>query len=99
METEKITNLLNDSSSEKSKFAKKNVTTRKNSIKLETERIKSSLWDYSDVFILVTKDITVNSGNDTDVAFKNFAPFSICKTEINDVFIDEANRIYIAIPM
>ena len=22
-----------------------------------------------------------------------------CKTEINDVFVDEANRIYIAIPM
>ena len=99
METEKITNLLNDSSSEKSKFAKKKCYNQKNSIKLETERIKSSLWDYSDVFILVTKDITVNSGNDTDVAFKNFAPFSICKTEINEVFIDEANRIYIAIPM
>ena len=35
----------------------------------------------------------------TDVAFKNWVPFSTYKTEINDVFIDEANHIYIAIPL
>ena len=35
----------------------------------------------------------------TDVAFKNCAPFSACTTKINDVFVDEANHIYIAIPM
>ena len=35
----------------------------------------------------------------TDVAFKNWVPFSTYKTEINDVFIDEANHIYIVIPM
>ena len=28
-----------------------------------------------------------------------FAPFSTCKTEGNDVFIDEANHIYIAMPI
>ena len=33
------------------------------------------------------------------MAFKNCAPFSTCKTEINNVFIDEANHIYIAMPM
>ena len=38
------------------------------------------------------------ANNDTDVAFKN-APFSKCKTEINDVFIDETNHIYNAMPM
>ena len=53
---------------------------------------------YSDAFILVTGDVTVNADNDTDVAFKNCAPFSTCKTEIN-VFIDEANHIYTAMPM
>ena len=36
--------------------------------------------------------------NDTRVAFKNYAPFSTCKTEINYIFIDEANHIYITIP-
>ena len=30
--------------------------------------------------------------------FKNSAPFSTCKTEVNDVFIDEAHHICIAIP-
>ena len=46
-----------------------------------------------------TIDITVNAHNNTDVAFKNGAPFSTCKTEINDVFVDEANHIYIAMPI
>ena len=65
------------------------------SVKFETESIKPSLCDYSDAFILVAADITVTANNDTDVAFKNWAPFSTCKTEINGVFIDEANHIYI----
>ena len=34
-----------------------------------------------------------------NVLFKNCAPFSRCQTEVNDVFIDEANHIYIAMPM
>ena len=43
--------------------------------------------------------MTVTADNNTDVAFKNCAPFSICKSEINDMFIDETNYIYIAMPM
>ena len=50
------------------------------------------------MFIVVTVDITITANNDTDVAFKNCAPFSTCKTEIN-VVIDETNHIYIAVPM
>ena len=110
METQKITNLLSDSSTEESKFATKkwyvidsqtakDKCNTNNSIKFETETIKSSICDYSDAFILVTGDITINADNDTHVAFKNCAPFSTCKTEINDVFIDEANHIYVAMPM
>ena len=45
------------------------------------------------------RNTTVNAANDTDVAFKNSAPFSTCKTVINDVFVDEANHIYIVMPM
>ena len=37
--------------------------------------------------------------NDTDVAFKNCASFSTCKTVINDVFVDRAEHIYIAMPI
>ena len=77
----------------------KDKSNQNNSIKFETESIKSSLCDYSDAFILVTGNITVIADNDTDIAFKNCAPFSTCKTEINDAFIDEANHIYIAMPM
>ena len=110
MEIQKIINLLNDSNNEESKFATrkwyvidsqtaKGKYNQKNSIKFETESIESSLCDYSDVFILVTGDITVTADNNTDVAFKNCAPFSTCKTEINDVFIDEANHIYITMAM
>ena len=89
METQKIINLLNDS-----KFVTKNwyvidsqITKGKykqdDVIKFETETIKSSLCDYSDAFILVTGNITVTTNNDMDVAFKNCAPFSTCKTLIN----------------
>ena len=102
--------MLNDSSNKEYKFATKkwyvidseatkDKYKQNNSIKFETESIKSSLCDYSDAFVLVTGDIiTVTANNDTDVAFKNCVPFSTCKTEI-DVFIDEANHIYIAVGM
>ena len=60
---------------------------------------KSSLCDYSDACILVTGNITLNTANDTDFAFKSCALFSTCKTVINDVFVDRAEHIYIAMPM
>ena len=103
-------NLLNDSSNKKSKFATKkwhvidSQTTKGkykqgDTIKFETETTKSSLCDYSDAFILVIGNIIVNADNNTDVAFKHCALFSTCKTKINDVFVDEANHIYITMPM
>ena len=110
METQKIISLLNDSSNEESKFATKkwyvidSQTTKGkykqgDTIKFETETIKSSLCDYSDAFILVTRNIIAGVNNNTDVAFKNCPPFSTCTTKINDVFVDEANHIYIAMPL
>ena len=69
------------------------------SIKFETESIKSSFCDYFDTFIFVTGGITVNAGNGTHVLFKSNGPFSTCKTKFNDVFVDEANLIYIVMPM
>ena len=110
IETQKIINLLNDSSNEETKFATKkwyvidSQTTKDkykqgDAIKFEAKTIKSSLRDHSDAFILVTGNITVIAANDTDVGFKNRARFSPCTTKINDVFVDEANHIYIAMPM
>ena len=102
METQKIINLLSDSSNEESKFATKKcyvIDKQGGTIKFETETIKSSLCDYSDAFILVTGNIVVSAGNNTDVTFKNCAPSSTCKTVIKDVYIDEVNYIYITMPM
>ena len=103
-------NLLNDLSTEESKFATKkwyviySQTTKGkykhcDTIKFETETIKSSFCDYSEAFILVIGNIIEAANNDTDVAFKNCASFSTCTTKINDIFVDEANHIYIATPM
>ena len=110
MDAQKIINLLNDSSNEESKFASKkwyvidSQTTKGkhkqgDAIKFETETIKSSLCDYFDAFILVTGYITVTANNNTDVAFKNCEPFSTCTTKINDIFVDQANHTYLAMPM
>ena len=102
--------MLNDSSNKESEFATKKwyVLDRQTTkgkykqgttIKLEIETIKSSLCDYSHAFMLVTGNITLATDNNTDVAFKNCAPFFTCTTKIHDMFVDEANHIYIAMPM
>ena len=110
METQKIVNLLNGSDNENSKFATKKwfVVDREskgnysheNPIKFLTSSLESNLCDYSDAYILVTGNITVTGGDEnTKVAFKNCAPFRECRTEINETFIDNAERINIAMPM
>ena len=95
MEYQKIANLINDASNQPFKFRTKNWvemndesrgTYNVNSqIKFKTTVLKSSLCDYSDVYILVKGTITVNNTAvaDTDasstnkkVIFKNCAPFT-----------------------
>ena len=71
-----------------------------NPINFLTKSIESSLYDYSDAYVLVPGDMTVTGGNvNTKVAFKNCAPFNKCRTEINGTFVDEADFINIATPM
>ena len=92
METQKIINLWNVSNNEESKFASKKwcvIDTqsekdkyyKNNFIKFETESVKLSLCVYSDAYVLVTGDIAVNTGHNTDIEFKNCVPFSTCKTD------------------
>ena len=51
-------------------------------------------------YIFVTGNITVTGGNtNTNVAFKNCAPFKDCRIEINETFVDYADFINIAMPM
>ena len=120
METQKTVNLLNGSNNENSKFATKKwyiIDSESNGnyskdeeIKFLTKSIESSLCDYSDAYILVTRDIIVKKRNaantddeninaTTQVVFKNCTPFKDCRTEINDIFVDFADFINITMPV
>ena len=113
METQKIVNLLNDSDSESSKFATRKwyIIDQNNgqygignendaTTKFETKVITPNLCDYSDVYILVTGYIKVASvAANTNVAFKNCAPFTRCVTHINDEHVETAEDLDIIMPM
>ena len=71
-----------------------------NRIKFLRSSLESSLYDYSDAYILLTGNIIVTGGNaNTKLAFKNCAPFKECRTEINETFVDETKHINIAMPI
>ena len=70
--------------------------------------LRSSLCDYSDAYILVKGNITVNNtaadgaaANNTNkkVIFKNCAPFTNCISKINNTQIDNPEHIDIVMPM
>ena len=114
METQKIINLLNDSEKLNSKFVTRKwyiINDQNNgqygrgnendsTIKFESKVIKPNLCDYSDAYILVTGDIKVKAAAaDTNVAFKNCAPFTRCVTHINDEHVETAENLDIIMPM
>ena len=110
METQKIVNLLDSTDNENSKFAtkkwyvidseSKGNYSQDDPIKLLTKSLESSLCDYSEACILVTRNITATPNNAvTQVVSKNCAPFKNERTEMNDIFIDNADFINITIPM
>ena len=110
-----IPNLLNDESNKASKFKTRNwaeindeargTYSPNKQIKFKTSMLRSSLCDYSDAYILVKGNITVNNtaaaANDTNkkVIFKNCAPFTNCISKINNTQIDNAEYIDIVMPM
>ena len=57
------------------------------------------MWLQNNAFILVKRNITVTAHNNTDVGFKNCAPFCTCTMKINNIFVDEVNHIYITVLM
>ena len=114
METQKIVNLLNGPEEVNSKFAtiKWYIINDQNNgqygigndndstIKFETKVIKPNLFDYSDVYIIVTGDIKIAAvAANTNVAFKNCAPFTRCVTHINDEHVETAENLDIIMPM
>ena len=71
--------------------------------------LKSSLCDYSDAYILVKGKITITGAGadaaarqaderDKGVAFKNCAPFTACKSDVNNFEIDFCEDIDIVMP-
>ena len=114
MEAQKIVNLLKDSDNDFSKFATRKwyiINDQNNgqngegnendsSITFETKVIKPNLCDYSDAYILVTGDITVDGGNaNTNVAFKNCVPFTRCVMHINGEHVGTAENLDIIMPI
>ena len=108
MATRKIANLLNDPKNKSSKFATRKwyiINDQNNeqygigdendsTIKFEAKVIKSNLCDYTDAYILVTGDIKVTGiAADTNVAFKNCAPFTRCAAHINDKHVETAENL------
>ena len=72
--------------------------------------LKSSLCDYSDAYTLVKGKITITGAGDDaaarqaderdkGVAFKNYAPFTSCISEINNTQIDNCKDIDIVMPL
>ena len=57
--------------------------------------MKFNLCDYANAYILVTGDITVTAAPETQVEFKNCAPFTISITEIDGTTIDDAENLYL----
>ena len=117
MEYRKIANLLNDASNKPSKFRTRNwveinddirgAYSPNKQIRFKTTMLRSSLCDYSDTYILVKGNISVNNtavegaaanNRNKEVIFKNCAPFTNCISKINTTQIDNAEYINIVMP-
>ena len=118
MEYQKIANLLDNASNQPSKFRTKNwveindesrgTYSVNRQINFKTSMLRSSLCDYSDAYILVKGNITVNNtaadgaaANNTNkkVIFKNCAPFTDCTSKINNTQVDDGKDIDIVMPI
>ena len=103
MEYQKIATFLNNESNQSSKFRTRNwveindeargTYSPNKQIKFKTLMLRSSLCDYSDAYILLKGNITVdNTANDgaaanntnKKVIFKNCVPFTSCISKINN---------------
>ena len=107
MEHQKILNLLNEANDSKFVPRKWNIVNDQsnanydagNEIVYNTEDLKSNLCNYNDAYILVRGDITVIAAPETQVAFKNCAPFIKCITKFDVTTIDDAEDLDLVMPM
>ena len=100
MKYKKIINLLENTPNQPTKFRTKNwveinnesrgTYSTNNQIKFKTSMLRSSLRDYSDAYILASGTITIaalaadGGNNNTQVVFKNCAPFTNCISKIQN---------------
>ena len=73
-------------------------------LRFKTSMLRSDLWDYSDLHIVVKERITIEGENDAKtrnkkIIFKNKAPFQPCISKINNTFINNAENLDIVMPM
>ena len=83
--------------------SEKNYSVNKE-VRIKTPMLRSNLCDFSDVFIVVEGDITLEGDNDANkqsknLAFKNNAPFINCISKINAAKIDNAEDLDVIMPM
>ena len=106
MEFQKIANFLDTTSDDKDltgNQSEKNYNPNKK-IKIKTSMLRSDLCDFSDAYIVVEGDITLEGDNDANkrnknLAFKNNAPFINCIWKTNGVKIDNAEDLDVVMPM
>ena len=120
MEYQKMANLFDNASNQPSKFRRKSCAeindksrgtySVNRQINFKTSVLRSSLYDCSDAYILVKRNISVNNtaaadadadANNTGkkVIFKNCPPFTDCIKKINNIQVDNAKDIEIVMPM
>ena len=114
MEYQKITNLLGNASDKVPRFITKKwievydqsgeIYNTNKQIRFKTSMLRSDLCDYSEAYIVVKGDITVEGANNKIIenrllAFKNNAPFISCISKLNDVLIENEEDLDIVMPM
>ena len=115
MEFQKIINLLDITSVDKNlpryvtkKWKKRYDQSEKNKsvnkeIRIKTSMLRSDLCDFSDAYIVVKGDITLESDNiankhNKNLVFKNNAPFKSCIIKINGIKIDNTEDLDVVMP-
>ena len=116
MKYQKIANLLDSASNKPSKFKTRNwveinddmrgAYSPNKQIEFKKTMLRFCLCDYSDAYLLVKENISVNNTaaattNNTNkkVIFNNCAPFTNCISKITNTQIDNAKYIDIVITM
>ena len=116
MEFQRVANFLDTTSDDKdlTRFAtkrwievcdqsEKNYSPNKE-IRIKTSMLRSDLCDFSDAYIVVEGDITLEGDNNANkrnknLTFKKNAPFINCISKINGVKIDNAEDLDAVMPL